>query len=110
MEVAKQVGKNVRYYRKLKGLTQEQLAESTETYGSYIGRLERGEQNVQLETLHKIADALQISVYALFRNPGYDELRDQTWIWQIVQLLQEQPAEEQARAYRVLKEMFRQKS
>ncbi|MGG6313467.1 helix-turn-helix domain-containing protein [Paenibacillus macerans] len=109
MDVAKQVGKNVRYYRKLKGLTQEQLAESTETYGSYIGRLERGEQNVQLETLHRIADALQVSVYALFRTPGFDQLNDQTRIWQIVQLLQEQSAEEQARAYRVLKEMFRQK-
>lgn len=107
MDVAKQVGEKVRYYRNLKGLTQEQLAEAVDTYGSYIGRLERGEQNVQLETLQRIADALQISIYALFDHPQFEHLQNQEWIWQTVRLLQDRPAGEQARAYRVLKEMFR---
>lgn len=110
MDVAKQIGIKVRHYRKLKGLTQEQLAEALDTYGSYIGRLERGEQNVQLETLQKIADALQISVYTLFVHPQFDHLKDQEWIWQTIHLLQEQPIDDQERAFRVLKEMFRRKN
>ncbi|MEK5464225.1 helix-turn-helix transcriptional regulator [Paenibacillus sp. FSL R7-0210] len=110
MKVAKQVGDQVRHYRNLKGLTQEQLAELVDTYGTYIGRLERGEQNVQLETLEKIADALQISVYALFNHPQFDHLNNQEWIWQVVHLLQEQSTDEQERAYRVLSEMFKKTS
>ncbi|RRJ66845.1 XRE family transcriptional regulator [Paenibacillus oralis] len=46
---------------KLKGLTQEQLAEALDTYGSFIGRLERDEQNVQFATLQKIADTLYMA-------------------------------------------------
>lgn len=110
MKVAKQVGDQVRHYRNLKGLTQEQLAELVDTYGTYIGRLERGEQNVQLETLEKIADALQISVYALFNHPQFDHLNNREWIWQVVHLLQEQSTDEQERAYRVLSEMFKKTS
>lgn len=110
MKVAKQVGDKVRHYRNLKGLTQEQLAELVDTYGTYIGRLERGEQNVQLETLEKIADALQISVYALFNHPQFDHLNNQEWIWQVVHLLQEQSTNEQEMAYRVLSEMFKKTS
>ncbi|MBP2111642.1 helix-turn-helix domain-containing protein [Paenibacillus silagei] len=107
MKVAKQVGDQVRHYRNLKGLTQEQLAELVDTYGTYIGRLERGEQNVQLETLEKIADALQISVYALFNHSQFDHLNNQEWIWRVVHLLQEQSTDEQEKAYRVLSEMFK---
>lgn len=107
MDVAKQIGEKVRYYRVQRRLTQEQLAENLETYGSYIGRLERGEQNVQLETLQKIADALHINVYALFDHPQFDHLKNQIWIWQTVQLLQEQSISEQERAFRVLTEMFK---
>ncbi|MBW4079921.1 helix-turn-helix domain-containing protein [Paenibacillus sp. S150] len=110
MNVAKQIGEKVRHYRNLKGLTQEQLAEVVGTYGTYIGRLERGEQNVQLETLEKIADALQISVYALFNHPQFDHLRNQEWIWQVIHLLEEQPLSEQERAFRVLNEMFKKTS
>ncbi|NQX45203.1 helix-turn-helix transcriptional regulator [Paenibacillus tritici] len=107
MKVAKQVGDQIRHYRNLKGLTQEQLAEVVDTYGTYIGRLERGEQNVQLETLEKIADALQISVYALFNHPQFDHLNNQEWIWQVVHLMEEQSTDDQERAFRVLSEMFK---
>lgn len=110
MDAAKQVGDRIRHYRNLKGLTQEQLAELVDTYGTYIGRLERGEQNVQLETLEKIADALQISVYALFNHSQFQHLKNQEWIWQVIHLLEEQPIHEQERAFRVLSEMFKKVS
>lgn len=72
MSLAKMIGEQIRHYRNLRGLTQEQLAEILESHGTYIGRLERGEQNVQLATLEKIAEALHISVFAFF---NHDQVR-----------------------------------
>ncbi|MDO3682015.1 helix-turn-helix domain-containing protein [Paenibacillus ehimensis] len=106
MSLAKMIGEQIRHYRNLRGLTQEQLAEILESHGTYIGRLERGEQNVQLATLEKIAEALHISVFAFFNHDQFEHLKNQEWIWRTVLLLQEKAEIDQQRAYRVLKEMF----
>jgi transcriptional regulator with XRE-family HTH domain len=90
----------------MRGLSQEELAEAIQSKGSYIGRLERGEQNVQLQTLVKISEALHISVFALFDSNPFGHLHNKEWIWRVVHLLQEQSLVDQERAYRVLKEMF----
>lgn len=106
--LAKFVGERIRHYRNLRGLTQEQLAEALETQGTYIGRVERGEQNLQLQTLEKIADALHIDVYALFeQSDSFEHLKQEQAIWRTVMLLQEQSLQDQERAFRVLQEMFR---
>jgi transcriptional regulator with XRE-family HTH domain len=54
------VSRNVRYFRKLKGLTQEKLAEKVEVSTVYINYLERGSKVPSLVLLAKIADALEI--------------------------------------------------
>lgn len=106
--LAKTIGEQIRHYRTLRGWTQEQLAEVLESQGTYIGRVERGEQNIQLQTLEKIADALHINVYALFseRDP-FEHLKHDEWIWQSVMLLKEQNVQDQERAFRVLREMLK---
>ncbi len=107
MHILKTVGEHIRHYRTLRGWTQEQLAEALDSQGTYIGRVERGEQNVQLSTLEKIADALNISVDALFNQNTFEHLQKDEWMWQVVMLLKEQDRQNQERAFRVLKEMFR---
>jgi len=52
--------KNIRYFRKLKGLTQEMLAEKVEVSTVYISYIERGTKVPSLDLLGKIADALAI--------------------------------------------------
>lgn len=107
-QFARTIGERIRHYRLLKGWTQEQLAEVLDSQGTYVGRVERGEQNLQLQTLEKIADALHISVYTLFRQQEpLDFYQQDEWIWKIILLLKEQDIEEQERAFRVLHEMFR---
>ncbi|MFS0728341.1 helix-turn-helix domain-containing protein [Paenibacillus sp. 1P07SE] len=59
------IGKAIRELRKSRNMTQEQLAELTDTAFSYIGSIERGGQNVTIETLEKIAHALHIGVFDL---------------------------------------------
>lgn len=61
-------GQRVRYYRKNKKLSQEQLAELCNLHPTYIGQLERGEKNASLETIMRICEGLEISPEVLFEN------------------------------------------
>jgi transcriptional regulator with XRE-family HTH domain len=60
------VGRNIRELRRSKGLTQEQLAAKAKLHPTYIGGIERGERNVGLDNLIKIARALDEHPAALF--------------------------------------------
>ena len=65
-DIASVVGERIRAYRKRSGLTQEALAEKAELHHTYIGQLERGEKNATLETVEKIARALNVPFEILF--------------------------------------------
>ncbi len=58
----RQIGLKIAYYRKLRGMTQEQLAELVERTPAFIGHLEAPnvEKGVSLDTLFDIADALGV--------------------------------------------------
>lgn len=62
------VGEQVRKIRKLKGLTQEQLAERSGLSFSYISDVERGTRNISLESLGKIIQALGVKPVQLFED------------------------------------------
>ncbi len=53
-------GERVRQIRKEKGLSQEALADLAGIDRSYMGHIERGDQNVTLTKIHQIADALDV--------------------------------------------------
>jgi transcriptional regulator with XRE-family HTH domain len=59
--VKKDFGGRVRAIRKSKGLSQETLALLCELDRTYIGGVERGERNISLLNIHKIANALGVS-------------------------------------------------
>ena len=63
-------GKTVRKRRRELDFTQEYLAEQADVARTYISNLERGKINPSLETIVKLAKALQISVSELFLNSG----------------------------------------
>lgn len=58
-------GNSVRKRRKALGLSQEQLAEKAKLHRTYIGMIERGEKNVTLTNIEKIALALGCTVSEL---------------------------------------------
>jgi len=58
-------GLQVRYFRKLKGLSQEGLAAEVGLHRTYIGSIERGERNVSLNNVEKIATALEVPIATL---------------------------------------------
>ncbi|MHB8303735.1 MAG: helix-turn-helix domain-containing protein [Acidobacteriaceae bacterium] len=59
-------GERVRELRKEKGLSQEALALACDLDRTYIGGVERGERNISLLNIQKIADALGVSARELF--------------------------------------------
>lgn len=61
---------NIRKYRKLKGLTQQQLADAAELSHGYIREIESLNMGVSfsLDAVEKIANALEIEVKALFEE------------------------------------------
>ena len=67
-EKYKRIGLKISYYRKLRGMTQEQLAEKIDKNLAFIGAVEAPNINraASLDTLFDIAEALDIEPYKLF--------------------------------------------
>lgn len=66
----KQIGARIVYYRKLKGITQEKLAENVGISPQYLSRIENGSypKSVSLSTLIRIADKLDVPVSKLVED------------------------------------------
>jgi len=65
-DIIERIGLNITIIRERQGLTQEKLAELAGLHRAYIGQIERGEKNIGLKNLHKIAVALSVNVKELF--------------------------------------------
>lgn len=66
--ILQQFGNNVRYWRKMRGFSQEELAEKCGLHRTYIGGIERGERNVALVNIVKLSTALDVSVSNLIER------------------------------------------
>ena len=60
-EIVKKFGIRVRTLREKQGLTQEALAFEADLHRAYVGQIERGEKNIGLENIEKLAKAFKIS-------------------------------------------------
>lgn len=63
-------GEALRRLRKAKSISQEQLAFIAAVDRSYVGRVERGDNNVALLTLVQLAAALDTTVAGLMEQAG----------------------------------------
>lgn len=62
------VGARIRYYRKSRGLSQEELAEVANLHRTYIGSCERGERNITIVNLAVICEKLDVSLHDFFKD------------------------------------------
>lgn len=67
--IKKEFGAAVRAYRQQLGLSQEALAERADLHRTYVTDVERGSRNISLESISRLARALNLSISSLFCPP-----------------------------------------
>jgi transcriptional regulator with XRE-family HTH domain len=67
-----QLGRAVRRLRSAKGLSQEAFADAIGVHRTYMGAVERGETNISLENVVRIAEGLGMKVSTLFVEAEHD--------------------------------------
>lgn len=67
-EVLIRLGNTIKKLREKKGISQEALAEEAGIHRTYMGRVERGKQNISLLNIIKIAEGLGIHPSVLFKD------------------------------------------
>lgn len=68
MTVEKLIGNRIRYLRIQNNLSQEKFSELIGVHRTYIGMVERGERNITIQTLLKIAKGLDMHVWQLLED------------------------------------------
>lgn len=99
------IGKNIRKYRLMRKLRQEDLAEKADLSINYVGAIERGEKMPSLESLISIINALGVSadmILADVLDNGY-LVKDSL----LAQKLDKLPAEDRSQIYDVIDTMIK---
>lgn len=107
--ILKLTGAAIRSLRTERGLSQEELGEKADFHFSYIGKVERGEVNITLVNLERIASALEVGLHQLFPfTATLEGLTDkELHIESIVQLLKTQDLEKVLKAENIIEELLR---
>lgn len=66
-------GRAVRKRRQELGISQEDLADRAGIHRTYVGDVERGERNIALQNIEKLAKALGVSISTLFKDYGVED-------------------------------------
>jgi len=66
-KLAKNFGIRIKYFRLLRGMTQEDLSEKIAMSTRYVSDIENGKVNITLKTLNKIAESLAIEEWELLK-------------------------------------------
>ncbi len=69
MNILLSIGRKIQNIREKKEITQDQLGEKTGINAKYISAIERGQKNLTILTLEKIAKALDVELFELLVLP-----------------------------------------
>ena len=61
--------RNLREARQAKGLSQEALADAADLHRTYVGSVERGERNISIDNIERLAHALGVTAASLLGEP-----------------------------------------
>ena len=109
-EIAKAVGQRIRNYRTRAGFSQEKLAEMSGCHPTYIGQLERGEKNATIESIEKIATALNLPMSKLFEQLGGQDDGSRNIPLECYEFLSAKTPEEQEQLFKILLEIDKYRS
>lgn len=64
--------RRLRQIRQLKGLSQEELADRAGLHRTYVGSVERGERNISIDNMERLAKSLEVDMIALLQEDPND--------------------------------------
>jgi len=111
MDILETIGLRIREIRLEKQWTQEKLGEVIGVSYSYVGRIERGQKNISLKTLEKIAQALEVSEAEFFTYSHTEEINQSEKMREIQEInfmLYKQDLHSIVKIKPVLQEMLKQ--
>ena len=108
MNISKELGLKIRFYRREKRITQERLAELCGFHPTYIGQLERGEKNASIETLYRVSRGLNISMCSLLDEieSSFDSQQEPTVPLSIYHQLLAVPPHRQEKVYKIIQDII----
>lgn len=72
-DLQRAIGRNLKEYRLTRGLSQESFAEVLGVHRTYMGGLERGEHNLTLRSVERIAGRLEVDALGLLMEARESE-------------------------------------
>ncbi len=103
-EITVAVGNRIRYFRRLQSISQEELALRANLNPAYFGQVERGLKCPTVDTLYKIAKAMNISPAELLRTESLsDYSTDHTR--RMNELLAQVPKDKLEQLFRVIEDL-----
>lgn len=106
MEQRKLLGRRIKSLRKMRGYTQEQLAEIIDINPKYLSSIERGEENPTLDLFLRLAEGLKVDLHEIFQFEHEAEEPAQLRK-KLRALMAEIKEDDLARVVRVLKALLR---
>lgn len=88
-DIKVQFGKRVKQLRIMREMTQQELAEAADISISFLGTIERGQKSPTIETVQRIADALDTTASDMMVFESTEQLADQRKKTQVRRLLAE---------------------
>lgn len=108
-EILNLVGARIKVLRKEKGLSQEALGEKGGFHFTYIGQVERGEKNISLINLAKIAEALEVNISQLFAyiNEDMESTKSEVLIQEIISMLRDADLDDVTLSRNIVREILK---
>ncbi len=102
-KLRKDFGQRIKQLRKTKGLTQEKLAEKAHLEPTYLGSVERGERNLTIDNIEKIAKGFRLEPFHFFMF-HLDAVADESTVNQqkVLTLIKSLPAKKKKRILQIM--------
>jgi transcriptional regulator with XRE-family HTH domain len=106
MDDRKRLGQRIKHLRRVRGDTQERLAERIDINPKYLSSVERGQENPTLDLFLRLAEGLQVELSALFQYGPEGESRDRL-LQHVERLIADLNEEQLRQVVRVLEALIR---
>ncbi|SDB32347.1 MULTISPECIES: helix-turn-helix domain-containing protein [unclassified Butyrivibrio] len=106
MNITEEIGNRVRFYRKEKNLSQEELALQSDLHPSYIGQLERGVKTPSVNTIYKITKTLDISMSDFMKNIETIDTAEDSYAMKSYLLIEQETAHDQRAIFEIVEKIL----